>query len=557
MRARWQIAAVLAAALAGCSPRQLATKERLPKSVLRAAPEIVEATPTGPTPGTEIGERVGTNRASDAISGAALALASTDLSKSGRAASLPTESVLVRRPDRQWPTDPAEPVQRVVRPDELTARPDDRPRPADALAHRTEPVFPKRISNAVLKTASPERPVRDTDTLRSDRMVIDAILADLEAVDPDRVPEFIEVIRQSAGSENFAQILRTWQATVSYQARVSGRRASTVTSHSTSGEPLTRPLAESAQSGRPGRSTNRDRADTAVQPAALQQQESGPLLIPQTIGSTGQAAGKNEAAGTTRITYRAPAEAATTGLSGSVPTIRGSEPGPGAGLLDAQLRRLADAVEQQNAQSSDEQWKQQVQSRLLYLLSGDAQRAVKPLVGMPPHLRDFWRNQLWALARAFETGNDLGKAGEMLTLLNEALLALQQQAGLAVTVPVFCREVTNFGNYREFESNDFVAGTKVVVYWEVKNFASVEQPDGFHTRLAASIEIFDHTGKSVHRSEHPFPDDVCRQRRHDYFNAVLFQLPKDLRPGRHVLKVTVRDITADRIAEKQREFIVR
>jgi hypothetical protein len=467
--------------------------------------------------------------------------------------------VLQRRPDGSPSVSALEAIQPVEHSGTPHVRRDGQARPADFIANGTEPVFPKRHSGTVLTSSNSERSARDAGTLRSDRVVIDAILADLEAVDPDRVPEFIEVVRQSAGSENFDQILRIWQTTVGYQARSSTRRPTTPpTGRLNSDYGVDRSGSEARRSDGPLRpSTSPDRADSAVQRAGHRQEESGPLLIPQAIGPAGSSIGNCQTPGTTRITYRAPVESGPGTPSRIGSKDLGSDSVPDTANTRAQLRRLAAGIEQQDAQSSDEQWKLQVQSRLLYLLAGDAQRAVKPLVGMPPNVRDYWRNQLWAVARALEAGDDPAKAGEMLALLNDAALALRQQVGLTVSVPVFCREVTNFGNYREFESYDFAAGTKVVVYWEVRNFASVEQQDGFRTRLAASFEILDHAGKSVHRSEHPFPDDVCRQRRHDYFNAVLFQLPKDLRPGRHVLKVTVRDVTADRIAEKQREFIVK
>src|SRR5690606_34990674 len=116
-------------------------------------------------------------------------------------------------------------------------------------------------------------------------------------------------------------------------------------------------------------------------------------------------------------------------------------------------------------------------------------------------------------------------------LLGEAAAALQYRADLEISTPVLCTNVSSFGVYKEVPAYEFKPGQPVVVYWEVRNFASEETKDGYRTRMSWAFEIYDSTGARRHRYGRDFEDALCRNQRQDYFNVVKFQIPTDITAG--------------------------
>ncbi len=72
--------------------------------------------------------------------------------------------------------------------------------------------------------------------------------------------------------------------------------------------------------------------------------------------------------------------------------------------------------------------------------------------------------------------------------------------------------------------------------------------------MKAEFEIVDSQGNRRHRFEQRFKDDVCKRKRTDYFNVVVFEWPRDLAPGDYSLRVTVTDLASQKIAEKKGSF---
>lgn len=198
-----------------------------------------------------------------------------------------------------------------------------------------------------------------------------------------------------------------------------------------------------------------------------------------------------------------------------------------------------------------------VASRLLSAVDGDSESALEPIDGVAPAERRFWKNYTYAIVRYL--GNPPSRrAGERASdaadSVREAMNALSEQADLEITEPRLCRRVQSFGNYEEFPSDEFRAGEAVVVYWEARHFASVESEDGYRTSMQAEFEILDSLGTRRHQFRQKFKDDLCRQRRTDYFNVVLFEWPKDLSPGEYTLKVIVTDTISQKTCERQRRI---
>ncbi|MEK6235479.1 MAG: hypothetical protein N2C14_12295, partial [Planctomycetales bacterium] len=125
--------------------------------------------------------------------------------------------------------------------------------------------------------------------------------------------------------------------------------------------------------------------------------------------------------------------------------------------------------------------------------------------------------------------------------LEQATSELRATAPLTLRDPRFCERVDSFGDYQPFPRNRFLPGAEVLLYVEAENQVSEATEEGFHTMLGSRYEITDAAGKLASEHEFPVNEDFCRRRRRDYFHTYRFRLPENVRPGRYVLHLTMRD----------------
>jgi hypothetical protein len=130
--------------------------------------------------------------------------------------------------------------------------------------------------------------------------------------------------------------------------------------------------------------------------------------------------------------------------------------------------------------------------------------------------------------------------------------ALRQQVGLTLPTAALCREVRLFGDYDPIGPN-FPVGRKqrVILYVEAEGFTSQKLPDDrYLTRLSLSAVLYDEEGRPVMSLPPRRAEDTSRRQRRDFFLSGLLTLPAHALPGRHRLKVTVRDELAGRVAQQ-------
>lgn len=131
---------------------------------------------------------------------------------------------------------------------------------------------------------------------------------------------------------------------------------------------------------------------------------------------------------------------------------------------------------------------------------------------------------------------------------------LRTEAELTLTNVALCAQVKSYGVYKPVEAGWFKAGqdTQVIVYCEVQNFQSRLSADNqWQTQMTEEMTLYTEAGLPVWPT-HGTPQavtDQCRQRRHDFFIAKLVTLPHDLAAGRYLLKLSVTDEQAHRVAE--------
>lgn len=397
---------------------------------------------------------------------------------------------------------------------------------------------PTRRTDAPVPSTWPATTRRSPDAVADDSaQQISKLAKEIEDIDPEQVAEFLADTRKGAASGHLPQTLAAWRASLSHQTK-SGQSPFVRVS-----KPLPTPvkLEQFSTSRRAEEESARDSQDPSKQ-------------LPVAANSK-QADAEGGKPRTVKLRYTVSKEDDEGKASGQTTEVAND-----VADIKKRLRQLAKEMEEVDVDKTEEQLRWQSYGRLLYVMAGETDEGFKPVPGAETLDKRFWRNLMWAISQYFDrekTPRGEARAAQTIELLDEAVASLRKKADLEITSPILCQDVYSFGNYAEFEKYEFRSGQGVVVYWELKNFASDEGKDGFRARTRATIEVYDARGDRRHRSEHEFKDDVSKSRRHDFFCAVAFHLPQELAPGEYVLKVTANDKLTEKIAEKQTKFAIR
>jgi hypothetical protein len=130
---------------------------------------------------------------------------------------------------------------------------------------------------------------------------------------------------------------------------------------------------------------------------------------------------------------------------------------------------------------------------------------------------------------------------------------IREQSELTLPAVRLCTAVRGYGLYDVMDAERLPAGrdVKAIVYCEVANFAS--RPDAqqmWETRLTKQVTLLNESdGRRVWSKPSETIPDRCQNRRHDFYCISIIQLPKTLPAGRYVMKVTVTDQQANKVAE--------
>jgi hypothetical protein len=129
---------------------------------------------------------------------------------------------------------------------------------------------------------------------------------------------------------------------------------------------------------------------------------------------------------------------------------------------------------------------------------------------------------------------------------------LQQQAELSIPTLVLCTKVEGFGRYEPIDPPRFPAQreAQAIIYCELENFSS--QPNSaklWQTDVLQEAVLYTEDGMQVWADKTPPIQDLSRNCRHDFFLRTLVKFPATLTMGRYMLKVTIIDRQANRVAE--------
>lgn len=206
----------------------------------------------------------------------------------------------------------------------------------------------------------------------------------------------------------------------------------------------------------------------------------------------------------------------------------------------AMIGHLEEAVSKHPEQLDD-----QLKLRLLYLATGQDEKAVAPLNIGDPVRAEF----LTALLKTLRNSKNMivdpaSKDPSALAAVDELRRLLGQQLPVFIPRIALVTRINSFGDYVALNPPRFPAGKpiQVYLYTEVSNFRSEPTDEGkLNTVLAQKVEIFDSTGKTVWQRSEPSIVDRAVTPRRDFFIPFPISLSGDLAAGEYILKVTIED----------------
>ncbi len=199
---------------------------------------------------------------------------------------------------------------------------------------------------------------------------------------------------------------------------------------------------------------------------------------------------------------------------------------------------------------TEEEARQQALLRMLYVVAGREEQALRPIAGVPHKQQDYWSTQMQALTTYLDdqTEQDLReRATEAYNHLVDATQLMGEMGKLSIDNLAFCSSVSSFGVYEAVTANEFAPGDRVLLYAEVSNYLSEPTADGFRTILASSYQILDERGNRVDSGEFPEVEDPCRNRRRDFHIQYGVELPQRIYADRYRLELLIEDRLSGKI----------
>ena len=196
--------------------------------------------------------------------------------------------------------------------------------------------------------------------------------------------------------------------------------------------------------------------------------------------------------------------------------------------------------------------------RFMYFLSGQDEKSLEAIPGLSVEDQNLWRSLMWALISARDRTPGMSRsaqAAEVLDALGDVQAILERQAPLELGEVRFCQVINDFGNYTPLAANRFKPAEQALLYTELRNFASQKGKDGLcRVRLNLMLALETPEGTPVWQESIPNIEDTCRRPRHDFFLTTRIPIPRDLKAGQYVLKVTFEDATTRKQAGARLEL---
>lgn len=198
--------------------------------------------------------------------------------------------------------------------------------------------------------------------------------------------------------------------------------------------------------------------------------------------------------------------------------------------------------------------------RLLCVVANRREQAVGQIDGLGEDERDYWKHQLYGLLVSLDAeGVNAASRRAALALreLRQATDHLSNISALDVRGLAFCSRVDSYGRYVEYKSYVFAPGQEVLLYVEVDNFAAERKGEQYETELQGEYEIVDAQGQRVTNAVLPCDQQLCNNRRRDYFIAYRLYMPKQIAPGAYTLRLTIEDVKGKKSNQGSLDFRIK
>lgn len=238
--------------------------------------------------------------------------------------------------------------------------------------------------------------------------------------------------------------------------------------------------------------------------------------------------------------------------------VEGHDAASGEAALAAAVAHWERSSRQPPATGDDV--RRHAQLRLLYLVAGRRDDALRAIPGIAPAQQDYWTEQVYALWTALDPGGVADanhRAAETRMHLDLAAARLGETATLLVKNAAFCSEVRSYGVCTRFENYELKPSQPLLLYAEVENFRSEPTPKGYHSALRASYQILDAQGHRVAEQDLGLSEEYCQNPRRDYFLCFERTLPQRIYTGRYTLQLTIEDTLGRKIGQTSLEFTVK
>ena len=228
-------------------------------------------------------------------------------------------------------------------------------------------------------------------------------------------------------------------------------------------------------------------------------------------------------------------------------------------------QRLNDAIEALEAETpvnptTPGELAQHARLRMLYAAAGRRQDAARPIPDASPATQQFVSKELEGLGAwldAEQVPDPARRAAEAEPALREALARLGETAPLLVRNASFCSEVLSFARIKRFDKQEFVADQEVLLYAELENFVPEPTERGFHTSLRSAYQILDALGRPIVRRDFASAEEYGKNARRDFFIAFRVRLPRQIAPGKYMLRLMIQDAVSQKTGQASIEFTVK
>ncbi|MGV6814006.1 MAG: hypothetical protein ACWA5W_03235, partial [Phycisphaerales bacterium] len=162
-----------------------------------------------------------------------------------------------------------------------------------------------------------------------------------------------------------------------------------------------------------------------------------------------------------------------------------------------------------------------------------------------------------AFLRSLSADGSIASPDQIAKELKDIQIQLGTWTGMEITKSALCTSVQGFGRYETFPSYRFIAGKAqpAIVYVELERFGqrAFVGPDGqprYEIKLSQRLELY-HVADDLNTWNRAAETvtDVSRNTLRDYYLINKITLPANLGVGRYHLKVVMRDLIDDTVAE--------